>query len=236
MYCLFLLCKYCKKNLFCENNPFFNLFYIYIFCFLKVQLSKLETKANFTIKDLCIEKFQIGGVFECHAIDVYEDTHDFKLNDPLSIVKEDEDEETIENIFVEEDDNAILGAFHGSLQAHLESRSEYGCEDIRYAWNGVPVCNGTFPKSLLDEIKCPRCGSKRVFELQIFPTINNSLKLVDNDLIRKLDNEDNKLDFQWLLNLTTLLVFTCSSSCWQSGDKLVEECAVIQLDERFIVC
>ncbi|CAH8542844.1 unnamed protein product [Dicrocoelium dendriticum] len=143
----------------------------------------------------------------------------------------------VELAFVEEDDNAPAEGFSGAMFDHLASRGEYGCEDIRYSWRGVPIFNGSPPKELLRHLTCSRCGSHRVFEFQIFSAINNCLKLdVDklhsSVLTANVDLVGEDVDPSWLLQITTVLVFSCSSSCWTTSDTWVPECIVVQTDEN----
>lgn len=56
--------------------------------------------------------------------------------------------------------------FSTSYQLHLASRGDYGCEAIRYAWNGVPIFPTEAPKpEWSDYLVCPRCHGSRVFEV-----------------------------------------------------------------------
>ncbi|KAH8870022.1 Programmed cell death protein 2-like [Schistosoma japonicum] len=139
----------------------------------------------------------------------------------------------IDKEFIEEDDNACPDSFSDALLSHIVSRGEYGCEDIRYCWSGQPIFNGLPSLSTCDLTNssiCHRCGTERVFELQIFSTINNSLKL--STILNEKDF-DETVNSNWLLNIVTVLIFTCRNSCWsQVTDDWIEECIIVQTDKN----
>ncbi|KAF7991571.1 hypothetical protein HCN44_008942 [Aphidius gifuensis] len=64
---------------------------------------------------------------------------------------------------------------------------------------------------------CKYCGHDRIFELQILPTIIPKLKLKNHN------------DFQ--LEFGTVLILTCSKSCWSLGDKYKEELVFLQAEK-----
>ncbi|VDP70954.1 unnamed protein product [Echinostoma caproni] len=194
------------------------------------------------------ESIVLKGPFVCCHVDVYEEGLDTggeeSMNeDKLSTGSVDSSNfaawsraDAVEREFIEEDDNAIPNAFSGGLELHLATRGEHGCEEIRYWWSGRPVFNGPPPKELATRLKCTRCGANRVFELQLFPTLNNRLSLLptieqtDDERVDFQLPEPDQIDKDWLLRITTVLLFTCSSSCWTDGDGWVEECIVVQTD------
>nr|CAH8852782.1 unnamed protein product [Trichobilharzia regenti] len=205
----------------------------------------------------------IKGRFQCHPVDIYEDTTnitdsildnnecDSERQPPLD--EEDSSSPSVkhflskysENIqidkeFIEEDDNTLPGSFSDTLLAYLSNRGEYGCEDIRYCWSGQPIFNGLPPRNdLIQCLTCPRCNGERVFELQIFSTINNSLKVLPcNEELHSGEHSTGSDDGElltsksWLLNIITVLVFTCRNSCWKETDDWIEECVIVQTDEN----
>ncbi|KAF7260388.1 hypothetical protein EG68_02327 [Paragonimus skrjabini miyazakii] len=198
----------------------------------------------------------LPGPFVCSFIDVYEDT-----NTSDDVVKPEMIDDAIETVsatgssaftllsqaaeidqaFMDEDDNTMEHAFSGSLVAHLSTRGEYGCEDVRYFWSGVPIFNGPPPVQLQKHLTCPRCKSSRSFELQVFSAVNNSLKLKLSDpqhsaLLSPHDLCEDDLDPDWLLKITTVLIFSCINSCWTDSDDWVQECVVVQTDHDRTCC
>ncbi|CAH8858364.1 unnamed protein product [Trichobilharzia szidati] len=205
----------------------------------------------------------IKGRFQCHPIDIYEDstniTESILDNNECDSEPPVEEESSssvkhflskysenvqIDKEFIEEDDNTLPGSFSDTLLAYLSNRGEYGCEDIRYCWSGQPIFNGLPPRNdLIQCLTCPRCTGERVFELQIFSTINNSLKVLpckeeshcqEHSTHDDVDDGDGELltSKSWLLNIITVLVFTCRNSCWKETDDWIEECVIVQTDEN----
>ncbi|CAH8542913.1 unnamed protein product [Heterobilharzia americana] len=185
------------------------------------------------------------GRFQCHSIDIYEDTAN--ITESIIDTKDNENEthshsssvkqflsKWSENVlvdqeFIEEDDNTLPESFGDALQFYISSRGEYGCEDIRYCWSGRPIFNSLPPSDLEQYLTCSECGSDRVFELQIFSTLNNSLKISTND---QLDEHLERLNPNWLLNIITVLIFTCRNSCWKETNDWIEECVVVQTENN----
>ena len=65
--------------------------------------------------------------------------------------------------------------------------------------------------------KCEYCDSDLIFEMQLLPTLIPKLKFQeDDDKIR--------------LEFGTVLVFTCSKSCWSQGDKFKNEKVIVQME------
>ncbi|KAA3675858.1 pre-rRNA-processing protein TSR4 [Paragonimus westermani] len=215
----------------------------------------IEEYSEDTVWDRKSHKYQqasttLPGPFICSFIDVYEDTD--ASDDVGKTETIDSSIETasttrssaftllsqaaeLEQAFMDEDDNTMEHAFSGTLVTHLSTRGEYGCEDVRYFWSGTPVFNGPPPVQLQQHLTCPRCKSSRTFELQIFSAVNNSLRLKPPDpqhgaSIPPYDLCGDDLDPDWLLKITTVLVFSCINSCWTDSDDWVQECVVVQTD------
>ncbi|VDK88008.1 unnamed protein product [Dibothriocephalus latus] len=133
-----------------------------------------------------------------------------------------------ENEFIEEDDNAISDGdrLSTAFEIHLATRGDYGCEAVRYSWCGQPV----FARSPRPDWKpfftCPHCLGERVFEVQIFSTLNSYL-LTRMDLKAPPKCE-------WPLDMLSVLVFTCKSACWRDSDDfspLIEEAVLTQTED-----
>ncbi|XP_012252253.2 programmed cell death protein 2-like [Athalia rosae] len=69
--------------------------------------------------------------------------------------------------------------------------------------------------------RCKHCGEQMTFELQILPTIIPKLKL----------NTQQEQDFQ--IEFGTVLIHTCSRSCWSSTDTYREEPVIVQAEKLF---
>ena len=80
----------------------------------------------------------------------------------------------------------------------------------RYQWNGTPllVTDGMLPAPPA----CQHCGAARVFELQLMPPLVYLLKT----------SSDVAIEFG------TVIVYTCSKSCWHVGSLAREEYLYIQ--------
>lgn len=65
---------------------------------------------------------------------------------------------------------------------------------------------------------CEYCKHDRIFELQLLPTIIPKLKL---------NNDDT--NFQ--LEFGTVIILTCSKSCWSLGDEYKEELVFLQAEK-----
>ncbi|KAK0181816.1 hypothetical protein PV327_000010 [Microctonus hyperodae] len=65
---------------------------------------------------------------------------------------------------------------------------------------------------------CEKCGSERIFEVQLLPTLIPKLKLTPS----------NDKNFQ--IEFGTVLVFTCARSCWSTIDLYQEEFVIVQAE------
>ncbi|NWV74298.1 PDD2L protein, partial [Dasyornis broadbenti] len=87
---------------------------------------------------------------------------------------------------------------------------------LRYSWGGQPLFI-TCPPANLDQgiPACSNCGSSRVFEFQLMPTLVNMLQS-DSDLS---------------VEFGTVIVYTCEKSCWPANQQTpLEEFIFIQED------
>ncbi|XP_068624443.1 programmed cell death protein 2-like [Battus philenor] len=79
----------------------------------------------------------------------------------------------------------------------------------------LPVNSGT-PESPSMPNVCNRCGSRLICELQLVPELGDTLKILPNNI--SLSH----------LHFLSVLIFTCSQSCWQNTDTVVSETVVFQ--------
>ncbi|NXO41978.1 PDD2L protein, partial [Locustella ochotensis] len=87
---------------------------------------------------------------------------------------------------------------------------------LRYSWGGQPLFI-TCPAADLDQgiPACSNCGSSRVFEFQLMPTLVSMLQS-DSDLS---------------VEFGTVLVYTCEKSCWPTNHQTpLEEFIFVQED------
>lgn len=63
---------------------------------------------------------------------------------------------------------------------------------------------------------CARCGSRLICELQLVPEFAETLRILPNNV--SLSH----------LHFLSVLIFTCSQSCWLQSDTLVTETVVFQ--------
>ncbi|NXO29890.1 PDD2L protein, partial [Cisticola juncidis] len=87
---------------------------------------------------------------------------------------------------------------------------------LRYSWGGQPLFI-TSPAASLEQAipACSNCGSSRVFEFQLMPTLVSVLQS-DSDLS---------------VEFGTVLVYTCERSCWPTNHQTpLEEFVFVQED------
>ncbi|NXB97677.1 PDD2L protein, partial [Orthonyx spaldingii] len=87
---------------------------------------------------------------------------------------------------------------------------------LRYSWGGQPLFI-TCPPANLDQAipACTNCGSSRVFELQLMPTLVSVLQ------------SDSGLSVEF----GTVIVYTCERSCWAANHQTpLEEFIFVQED------
>ncbi|XP_044517392.1 programmed cell death protein 2-like [Gracilinanus agilis] len=86
---------------------------------------------------------------------------------------------------------------------------------LRYSWNGKPLFI-TCPSDATPIPSCSNCGSSRVFEFQLMPTLVSLLKITHLDIS---------------VEFGTILIYTCEKSCWPANHQSpMEEFCVIQED------
>ncbi|CAN9498988.1 unnamed protein product [Ophioblennius macclurei] len=90
---------------------------------------------------------------------------------------------------------------------------------LRYSYSGRPLFVTSPPPNLSQlTSSCSSCGAARTFELQLMPALVS--------LLRRMDcSSDSELEFG------TVIVYTCSKSCWTPGsNSAVEEFCLVQTD------
>ncbi|XP_031135733.2 programmed cell death protein 2-like [Sander lucioperca] len=91
---------------------------------------------------------------------------------------------------------------------------------LRYCRGGKPLFVSEPPPAAaasLASAACGRCGGSRTFELQLMPALVS--------LLRRTDGGEAELEFG------TVLVYTCTDSCWTAGSgAAVEELCFVQTD------
>ncbi|CAG9579803.1 unnamed protein product [Danaus chrysippus] len=93
---------------------------------------------------------------------------------------------------------------------------------LRYSRDEAPLLGASLPvKESAHEYSCrqntcTRCGSKLICELQLVPGFAETLAISPNNI--SLPH----------LHFLSVLIFTCSQSCWQLSDTLVEETVIFQ--------
>ncbi|KAL5112100.1 Programmed cell death protein 2-like [Taenia crassiceps] len=170
--------------------------------------------------------------FNCHYIQVYDETNiDHSEKPQNSNLSDWVLDYQAEAEFVEEDESAQCGneydvTFTSQYQLHLATRDpRYGCEPVRYAWMGRPIFTTAAPRDeWAPHLECPKCGGRRVFEVQLFPTLNNYL----SEVKEKSTSPDVTFDPIWPLKFSTLIVFSCLADC--ASEEWVEECALVQTE------
>ncbi|XP_041883597.1 programmed cell death protein 2-like [Corvus kubaryi] len=87
---------------------------------------------------------------------------------------------------------------------------------LRYSWGGQPLFITRPPANLDQDIPaCSNCGSSRVFEFQLMPTLVSMLQS-DSDLS---------------VEFGTVIVYTCERSCWPTNHQTpLEEFIFVQED------
>ncbi|XP_047451693.1 programmed cell death protein 2-like [Mugil cephalus] len=90
---------------------------------------------------------------------------------------------------------------------------------LRYCHSGRPLFISEPPSNMAQLVSaCGYCGGSRTFELQLMPALVSLLQ-------RKDYGEKVELEFG------TVLVYTCTNSCWKSSsDSAVEEFCFVQTD------
>ncbi|KAL3248226.1 hypothetical protein MRX96_056636 [Rhipicephalus microplus] len=107
--------------------------------------------------------------------------------------------------------DVVFHRFHKRVQP-------YAHQLMRFCWEGEPLFICPPPPSW-EPKNCEACGARRCFELQAMPALIPSLKI---EGLHKL--KDAPVEFG------TVLVYSCSASCWKDGDSWRPEVALVQPD------
>ncbi|KAI5646955.1 programmed cell death protein 2-like [Phthorimaea operculella] len=108
----------------------------------------------------------------------------------------------------------LFHAFLTRLRAHPG-------QILRYSLTEPPLLGAALPSAATTPDSpppraCPRCHARLTCELQLVPEFAETLRLAPSNM--KLSH----------LHFLSVLVFTCSQSCWQPTDTIVEETVVFQ--------
>ncbi|XP_034828427.1 programmed cell death protein 2-like [Maniola hyperantus] len=93
---------------------------------------------------------------------------------------------------------------------------------LRYSRDEPPLLGAPLPTSEnttdspYKPTVCLRCGSRLICELQLVPAFADTLRIQNNNM--PLTH----------LHFLSVLIFTCSQSCWQPNDRMVEETLIFQ--------
>ncbi|KAK2842831.1 hypothetical protein Q5P01_013031 [Channa striata] len=90
---------------------------------------------------------------------------------------------------------------------------------LRYCRGGTPLFISESPSNMAQVVSaCSSCGGSRTFELQLMPALVSLLQRVSG-------SAEVELEFG------TVLVYTCTNSCWTAGSgSAVEELCLVQTD------
>ncbi|VDL60579.1 unnamed protein product [Hymenolepis diminuta] len=133
--------------------------------------------------------------------------------------------------FIEEDekieDVSVLTPLYSQHMASRDPSS--GLEPIRYAFEGRPIFTSAPPSDEWEpQLHCSKCRRSRVFEVQLFPTINNYLRFKQN---RRAKVSARTFNTVWPLSFSTVIVFSCQGNCRSTSGEWVEECVLVQTEE-----
>uniref|UniRef100_A0A131Y5N9 Putative programmed cell death protein n=1 Tax=Ixodes ricinus TaxID=34613 RepID=A0A131Y5N9_IXORI len=118
-------------------------------------------------------------------------------------------QETYEKASISHGDQTFY-KFHKRLQRCPEQL-------IRFCWDGKPLFISRPPASWVVPT-CANCGARRCFELQVMPALIPTLE------IEGAHFKGCPLEFG------TILIYSCSASCWSAQNTWLEEVAFIQPD------
>ncbi|GLD61679.1 programmed cell death protein 2-like protein [Lates japonicus] len=113
------------------------------------------------------------------------------------------------------------GAKHGDaiFSRFMKKISLCPQQILRYCRSGTPLFISEPPPNMAQVVSaCSSCGGSRTFELQLMPALVSLLQ-------RKDGGSEVELEFG------TVLVYTCTNSCWTAGSgSAVEEFCFVQAD------
>ena len=95
----------------------------------------------------------------------------------------------------------------------------------RYSWNGEPLLISNNQQIPHGEITCKSCDAPAVFEFQLMPPLVYMLQNNAQQSKTAADAETGMVEFG------TVLVFSCSKSCWDDKESSFrEETVFVQTD------
>ena len=107
--------------------------------------------------------------------------------------------------------------------AHQPKKHSFVC---RYSWNGEPLLiskNQQIPQH--GEITCKSCDAPAVFEFQLMPPL---VYMLQNNAQQSKTADDAETG---IVEFGTVLVFSCSKSCWDNREgSFREETVFVQAD------
>ncbi|XP_023934902.1 programmed cell death protein 2-like [Bicyclus anynana] len=107
---------------------------------------------------------------------------------------------------------------HGDrlFHAFLTRLHQNPTQILRYSRDSPPLLGAPLPATESSASACKRCGARLTCELQLLPRYADTLR------VRRSQAPLPHLHF------LSVLAFTCSQSCWQPNDRLVEETVLFQ--------
>ncbi|VDO15833.1 unnamed protein product [Rodentolepis nana] len=193
----------------------------------KMELDHVSTPPDETRKSRPLDN--LASPFKCFYITVLEDeVQDSSRTENLPSWVLDY---KAEDEFIEEDEKIEgVTALTPLYSQYIASRDpSTGLEPIRYAFEGRPIFTSAPPSDEWEsQLFCSKCQRMRVFEVQLFPTINNYLHFKKNRSAKVPKSPFNAL---WPLNFSTLMVFSCQVDCQSTFEEWVEECVLVQTEE-----
>lgn len=111
-------------------------------------------------------------------------------------------------------------AYHNDVVFHrFQKRVRSNPQQLlRFCWEGEPLFICPPPPSW-EPKNCEACGARRCFELQAMPALIPSLKIEGCGKLKGAPVE-----------FGTVLIYSCSASCWKEGDTWRPEVALVQPD------
>ena len=111
-----------------------------------------------------------------------------------------------------------------SAQEFMEALSAFPTQILRYSWSGSPLLMS--PLTTTSNMVCLNCGAGKVSEMQLLPTLLNFLKCDTGSEDRVGFGREGAL-----IDFGTVLVFSCSKSCWSEREpKLMTETVILQTE------
>ncbi|XP_040893494.1 programmed cell death protein 2-like isoform X2 [Toxotes jaculatrix] len=189
-------------------------------------LSEMDVSSR--LHDLSLgESHEDVSVFRPFFISVVEES---------DLCGEDDDLEHAQELLREYErrEGVVVGELDGCEESYEKTRARHGdgvfsgfmkkislCPQqiLRYCRGGKPLFISEPPSNMAQVVSvCGSCGGSRTFELQLMPALVSLLQRTDS-------STETELEFG------TVLVYTCTKSCWTAGSgSAVEEFCFVQAD------